>query len=115
MEIFVIAVAVIVGKFVSCGLGAFITGNDGRTSLRAGMGLSQIGEFSFIIAALGMSLGVTSDFLYSIVVAVSVITTLTTPYSIKLADPLSRGLAKIIPTPISKVFTAYTQWVDRSE
>lgn len=112
LEIFVIAVAVIVGKFVSCGLGAFITGNDGRTSLRAGMGLSQIGEFSFIIAALGMSLGVTSDFLYSIVVAVSVITTLTTPYSIKLADPLSRGLAKIIPTPISKVFTAYTQWVD---
>ncbi|UYZ85541.1 cation:proton antiporter [Entomomonas sp. E2T0] len=112
LEIFVIAVAVIVGKFVSCGLGAFITGNDGKTSLRAGMGLSQIGEFSFIIAALGMSLGVTSDFLYSIVVAVSVITTLTTPYSIKLADPLSRGLAKIIPTPISKVFTAYTQWVD---
>lgn len=112
LEIFVIAVAVIVGKFVSCGLGAFITGNDGRTSLRAGMGLSQIGEFSFIIAALGMSLGVTSDFLYSIVVAVSVITTLTTPYSIKLADPLSRGLAKIIPAPISKVFTAYTEWVD---
>ncbi|MFD1259897.1 cation:proton antiporter [Entomomonas asaccharolytica] len=112
LEIFVIAAAVIVGKFVSCGLGAFITGNDGRTSLRAGMGLSQIGEFSFIIAALGMSLGVTSDFLYSIVVAVSVITTLTTPYSIKLADPLSRGLAKVIPAPISKVFTAYTEWVD---
>lgn len=113
LEIMVIAITVIVGKFISCGLGAFITGNDGKTSLRAGMGLSQIGEFSFIIAALGISLGVTSDFLYSIVVAVSIITTLTTPYSIKLADPLSRGLAKIIPTPVSKVFNTYTQWVSQ--
>ena len=81
--------AVVLGKMLSCGLGAFIAGNDGRTSLRVGMGLSQIGEFSFIIAALGMTLQVTSDFLYPVAVAVSVITTLLTPYLIRAADPLS--------------------------
>lgn len=74
-----ITVAVVLGKMFSCGMGAFIAGNDGRTSLRVGMGLSQIGEFSFIIAALGMTLKVTSDFLYPVAVAVSAITTLLTP------------------------------------
>lgn len=112
VEIVVIAFAVIVGKVFSCGLGAFIAGNEGRTSLRVGMGLSQIGEFSFIIAALGISLKVTGEYLYSITVAVSVITTLTTPYLIKAADPLSKGLGKCVPNPIAKVFNAYTQWVD---
>lgn len=112
VEIVVIAIAVILGKVFSCGLGAFIAGNEGRTSLRVGMGLSQIGEFSFIIAALGISLKVTGEYLYSITVAVSVITTLTTPYLIKAADPLSKGLGKCVPNPIAKVFNAYTQWVD---
>lgn len=112
LEIAVISVAVIVGKVFSCGFGAFIAGNDGKTSLRIGMGLSQIGEFSFIIAALGISLKVTGDFLYSIAVAVSIITTLTTPYLIKAADPLSRVLATLIPSKVAKVFSVYTQWVD---
>ncbi|WP_193785548.1 cation:proton antiporter, partial [Vibrio vulnificus] len=85
-----ITVAVVLGKMFSCGMGAFIAGNDGRTSLRVGMGLSQIGEFSFIIAALGMTLKVTSDFLYPVAVAVSAITTLLTPYLIRAADPLSQ-------------------------
>ena len=85
--ILVITLVVVAGKLVSCGAGAFIAGNDGRTSMRVGMGLSQIGEFSFIIAALGMSLGVTSDFLYPVVVGVSAITTLLTPYLIRSADP----------------------------
>ncbi len=88
-----ITVAVVLGKMFSCGMGAFIAGNDGRTSLRVGMGLSQIGEFSFIIAALGMTLKVTSDFLYPVAVAVSAITTLLTPYLIRAADPLSQHLA----------------------
>ncbi len=112
VEILVIAIAVIIGKVFSCSLGAFIAGNQGRTSLRVGMGLSQIGEFSFIIAALGISLKVTGEFLYSITVAVSVITTLTTPYLIKAADPLTKILGKFVPIPIAKVCNAYTQWVD---
>jgi CPA2 family monovalent cation:H+ antiporter-2 len=107
----VITVAVILGKIVSCGLGAFIAGNDGRTSLRVGMGLSQIGEFSFIIAALGISLQVTSDFLYPVAVAVSVLTTLTTPYLIRGADPFAQVLARLMPARLVHVSGLYGEWL----
>ena len=107
----VITVAVVLGKMLSCGLGAFIAGNDGRTSLRVGMGLSQIGEFSFIIAALGMTLQVTSDFLYPVAVAVSAITTLLTPYLIRGADPLSLKIAAVMPQRMSRVFGLYGEWL----
>ena len=111
VPIAVITVAVIVGKIVSCGVGAVIAGNDGRTSLRMGMGLSQIGEFSFIIATLGMTLQVTSDFLYPVAVAVSVLTTLSTPYLIRAADPLSHTLARVVPKRVSRVFSLYGEWL----
>lgn len=107
----VITVAVLLGKMLSCGIGAFIAGNDGRTSLRVGMGLSQIGEFSFIVAALGMTLQVTSDFLYPVAVAVSAITTLLTPYLIRGADPLSLKIAAVIPKRMSRVFGMYGEWL----
>ncbi len=107
----VITVAVVLGKMVSCGLGAFIAGNDGRTSLRVGLGLSQIGEFSFIIAALGMTLQVTSDFLYPVAVAVSALTTLSTPYLIRAADPLSAKLAGWVPQRVGRVFGLYGEWL----
>lgn len=111
LPIVVITCAVVLGKMLSCGLGAFIAGNDGRTSLRVGMGLSQIGEFSFIIAALGMTLQVTSSFLYPVAVAVSVLTTLMTPYLIRAADPLSLKLAQVMPGRISRVFALYGEWL----
>ncbi|WP_347902816.1 cation:proton antiporter [Pseudomonas purpurea] len=107
----VITVAVVLGKMLSCGLGAFIAGNDGRTSLRVGMGLSQIGEFSFIIAALGMTLQVTSDFLYPVAVAVSAMTTLLTPYLIRSADPLSMKLAAVMPQRLGRVLGMYGEWL----
>ncbi|RAU48568.1 MULTISPECIES: cation:proton antiporter [unclassified Pseudomonas] len=109
--IVVITVAVVLGKMLSCGLGAFIAGNDGKTSLRVGMGLSQIGEFSFIIAALGMTLQVTSDFLYPVAVAVSAITTLLTPYLIRAADPLSHTFGRVVPTRMARVFGLYGEWL----
>jgi len=107
----VITAAVVLGKMLSCGLGAFIAGNDGRTSLRVGMGLSQIGEFSFIIASLGMTLQVTSDFLYPVAVAVSVLTTLSTPYLIRAADPLSLKLAAVMPQRLTRVLGMYGEWL----
>jgi CPA2 family monovalent cation:H+ antiporter-2 len=107
----VITFFVVVGKLVSCGTGAFIAGNDGRTSMRVGMGLSQIGEFSFIIASLGVTLNVTSDFIYPVTVAVAAVTTLLTPYLIKFADPLSLKIANVVPERISRVFTVYTEWL----
>ncbi|MBF8774740.1 cation:proton antiporter [Pseudomonas fulva] len=109
--IVVITLAVVLGKMVSCGMGAFIAGNDGRTSLRVGMGLSQIGEFSFIIAALGMTLQVTSDFLYPVAVAVSAITTLLTPYLIRAADPLSIKLGNVVPGRLARVLSLYGEWL----
>ncbi|MBI6951932.1 cation:proton antiporter [Pseudomonas sp. B21-023] len=109
--IVVITLAVVLGKMLSCGMGAFIAGNDGRTSLRVGMGLSQIGEFSFIIAALGMTLQVTSDFLYPVAVAVSAITTLLTPYLIRAADPLSIKLGKVVPSRLARVLSLYGEWL----
>ncbi|QRY80444.1 cation:proton antiporter [Pseudomonas sp. PDNC002] len=109
--ILVITLVVVAGKLISCGAGAFIAGNDGRTSMRVGMGLSQIGEFSFIIAALGMSLGVTSDFLYPVVVGVSAITTLLTPYLIRSADPLALYLGRSLPSPMVRVFSLYGEWL----
>lgn len=107
----VITVAVILGKLVSCGLGTFLAGRDGRTAMRVGMTVSQIGEFSFIIASLGLTLKVTSAFLYPLAVSVSALTTLTTPYLIRVADPLSRYFARAMPLTVANVFGLYGQWL----
>ncbi|MEM5382351.1 cation:proton antiporter [Paraburkholderia phymatum] len=107
----VITIAVIVGKIVSCGLGTFLAGKDGRTAMRVGMTVSQIGEFSFIIASLGLTLKVTSAFLYPIAVAVSALTTLFTPYLIRAADPLTRRLSHAMPPTVANVFGMYGQWL----
>ncbi|MBV8627592.1 MAG: cation:proton antiporter, partial [Paraburkholderia sp.] len=107
----VITVAVIIGKIVSCGLGTFLAGGDGRTSMRVGMTVSQIGEFSFIIASLGLTLKVTSAFLYPVAVAVSALTTLFTPYLIRAADPLTRRLGAAMPPAIANLFGMYGQWL----
>ncbi|MDR5855122.1 cation:proton antiporter [Caballeronia sp. LZ062] len=107
----VITVAVVLGKIVSCGLGSFLAGKDGRTAMRVGMSVAQIGEFSFIIASLGLSLKVTSGFLYPIAVAVSALTTLFTPYLMRAADPLTLRLARAMPAPLAHTFGAYSQWL----
>lgn len=112
IPILIITLAVVIGKVLVCSLAVFLAGRDGRTSMRVGMGLAQIGEFSFIIASLGISLNVTSSFLYPIIVAVSAITTFLTPYLIKIADPLTLYLAKIMPAGITQVFYTYTAWLE---
>lgn len=109
--VLVITIAVIVGKVLTCSFGAFVGGNDTRTSLRVGMGLAQIGEFSFIIASLGVTLKVTSPFLYPIAVAVSAITTLLTPYLIKSADSLAGWFDRVAPKPLANSLEVYTRWV----
>lgn len=107
----VITLAVVVGKVLTCSFGSFVGGNDTRTSLRVGMGLAQIGEFSFIIASLGVALEVTSAFLYPIAVAVSAITTLLTPYLIKSADGAVEWWARVAPQPLVNSLDLYTRWV----
>ncbi len=114
LPIVVISVVVIVGKVVACTLGTFVAGNDRGSSLKVGMGLAQIGEFSFIIAALGLSLKVTSAFLYPIAVAVSVLTTLATPYLIRSSDSLVAWFDRAAPAPMRDFLDSYTRWTSRS-
>ncbi|BBD80603.1 cation:proton antiporter [Aerosticca soli] len=109
--ILLITLAVVLGKILSSGFGAFVAGSDARTSLRVGMGLAQIGEFSFVIASLGLSLGVTGKQLYPIAVAVSAITTFLTPYLIRAADPLAQWFGRHLPVAITGPADAYTDWV----
>ncbi|KQN32389.1 sodium:proton antiporter [Pedobacter sp. Leaf41] len=97
LPIVIVTLATILGKFLSSSLGALLSGQPLKTSVQAGMSLAQIGEFSFIIATLGLTLKVTSDFLYPIAVAASAITTFTTPYLIKLSEPFYQFLTRILP------------------
>jgi len=108
-EIILITVITIIGKILSSSLGALISGRSLKTSVQAGFSLAQIGEFSFIIATLGTSLKVTSEFLYPIAVSVSAITTLTTPYLIRAVDPFYAKLEKRLPDGFLQVLERYEQ------
>jgi len=95
--ILVITVVVIVGRIIFDSLGVLASGEGLKTSLQAGMSLAQIGEFSFIITSVGMNLKVLDDFVYPVIVSVSVITTFTTPYCIKFSEPLYYFIEKRFP------------------
>ena len=103
---------VLVGKPVAVALGAFLTGHGTRGSVQAGMSLAQIGEFSFILAALGGSLGATRDFLYPVAVAVSAVTTLTTPWLIAGSGATAAWLDRKLPPRLQTVVTLYGSWVE---
>jgi len=107
----VITVAVVLGKVVTRAIGTHLAGHDGRTSMQVGMALAQIGEFSFIIAALGVTLKVTSNFLFPIAVGVAAITTFLTPYLIRAADSVTRALDAVTPRPVTRFFNLYTVWL----
>lgn len=98
IPIIVITLTILLGQSI-LGSGSFVlAGQPLKVAMQCGFSLTQIGEFAFIIASLGVSLNVTSDFLYPIVVAVSVITTFTTPYMIRLSGPAYNWASKRIPS-----------------
>ncbi|HYD22533.1 MAG TPA: cation:proton antiporter, partial [Flavipsychrobacter sp.] len=103
-----ISVITILGQSISNTAGALISGQPLKTSVQAGMSLSQIGEFSFIIATLGLTLNVTSNFLYPIAVAVSAITTFTTPYMIKASTPFYNWLSVKLPARFVQSIDRYS-------
>lgn len=109
VPIALISLAVIFGKVICCSLGAFLGGAAPRDAMRMGLSLAQIGEFSFIIATLGESLDVTSGFLYPIAVAVSAITTLTTPYLITHADWITSQVARLAPAALRESARVYSE------
>ncbi|MCL1615162.1 cation:proton antiporter [Bacteroides sp. ET71] len=97
VPILVITLAVIMGQALFGTLGVLLAGQPLKTAMQCGFSLTQIGEFAFIIASLGVSLHVTGQFLYPIVVAVSVITTFLTPYMIRFAEPASNYVDAHLP------------------
>jgi CPA2 family monovalent cation:H+ antiporter-2 len=108
LPIFIVTLVTIIGKTLMTALGALISGQPLKQSVQAGMSLAQIGEFSFIIATLGVSLKVTSEFLYPVIVAVSAITTFTTPYLIKASTPTYEWLESRLPKRLKDMLTRYS-------
>lgn len=102
-----LSAVITVGKTVGVTVGALISGQSLKISIQSGMSLAQIGEFSFIIATLGVALKVTSDRLYPIAVAVSCLTAFTTPYFIRLSSPFYYWLEKNIPLEIRNQLLKY--------
>ncbi|OGT56140.1 MAG: hypothetical protein A3F14_02370 [Gammaproteobacteria bacterium RIFCSPHIGHO2_12_FULL_43_28] len=113
--ILILTLVTIVGKLTLTSLASFLTGQSITTSVRAGFSMAQIGEFSFIIVALGVSLHVVSAKLYPIVVAVSGVTTFTTPYLIRLSGWISGELDKRLPGRLKYFLNSYAAWVYRAQ
>ncbi len=106
--ILTLSLVVIVGMIIFGTLGMLATGQSLRIAIQSGFSLTQIGEFAFIIASLGMSLGVLEPNIYPIVVAVSVITTFTTPYFIRMADPAYSFVEKHLPKRLKFLINRYS-------
>jgi CPA2 family monovalent cation:H+ antiporter-2 len=113
VAVLVFTIVVIVGKVVAVSVSAFFTGYSVRTSVQTGMSLAQIGEFSFIIAAVGLSTGATRDFLYPVAIAVSALTTLSTPWLIRASGPAATHIDRNLPTPLQTFVVLYGSWLQR--
>ena len=106
--ILVVTLITIFGKLLFTSIGALLSGQPLKQSVQVGMSMAQIGEFAFIVAGLGLSLGVTSDFLFPVAVGVSAITTFTTPYLMKSSEKTYEILNKILPQKVLKSIDRYS-------
>ena len=100
LPIFILVMTILIGQAIFGTFSFMLGGESLKSAIRCGFAMAQIGEFSFIIASLGLSLGVIGDFLYPVVVAVSVITTFLTPYMIRFATPVYAHLEKRLPNKL---------------
>ena len=107
LPILALVCTILVGQAILGTLGFMLGGESLKSAMRCGFSMAQIGEFSFIIASLGLSLGVISNFLYPVVVAVSVITTFLTPYMIRLATPTYLVMEKHLPDKLINVLNHF--------
>lgn len=108
LPILIITLIVIVGQITFASLGVLLSGQGLRTAIESGFSLAQIGEFAFIIATLGLTLGVTSSFLYPVAVAVAVITTFTTPFIMKLAPKAFEFVDHRLPDSLRTLIDKYS-------
>jgi CPA2 family monovalent cation:H+ antiporter-2 len=110
--VLVFTLLVLVGKTLIVSIATFFTGAGTPTSVKTGMSLAQIGEFSFIIAGVGVSSGAAPASLYSSMVAVSAITTLTTPWMIRFANPVAEWVDRNLPRPLQTFTALYGAWIE---
>jgi len=103
---------VIGGMVLSVTLGAILTGHSIQTSVKTGMSMAQIGEFSFIIAGLGIATGTVHESLFAIAVAVSAVTTLLTPWFIRAAEPVAKFVDRKLPRPLQTFVALYGSWFE---
>ena len=108
-----LTLAVILGKTLAVTTGAFLAGHGRRTSMKAGMSVAQIGEFSFIIAGVGVTSGVIGAWMYPVAIAVSALTTLTTPLLIRLSNRAAESIDHWLPEPIQTIAALYASWIER--
>jgi monovalent cation:H+ antiporter-2, CPA2 family len=107
-----VALTVMIGKTVVCTIGMFFIGHDPRTSLRTGLCMAQIGEFSFVIATLALTLRAADDFIYPIAVAAALICMLASPYLLRSADLLARAGRHVLPRPVRLLVVSYSGWLE---
>jgi CPA2 family monovalent cation:H+ antiporter-2 len=110
----VLVAAVLGGKLVGVTIAALLSGSPLKTAVQAGMSLMQIGEFSFIIAGVGIETHATREFLYTLAVAVSAITTFTTPFLIRASEPCAEFLARHLPGRLRSMQTIYDALMERT-
>ena len=103
-----IAILAVVAKLIFATIGMILSGQEPGTALRGGISLAPIGEFSFIIAGLGISLGVMDNYLYPVIVAASILTIIITPVMIRNQDKIIAVLAKPVPDKVKKLVREYT-------
>ena len=108
LPIIALVLTILVGQSVFGSFAFMLGGESLKSAMKCGFSMAQIGEFSFIIASLGLSLGVISDFLYPVVVAVSVITTFLTPYMMRLATPAYNSLEHRLPSKLIRALNKLT-------
>jgi len=108
LPILILTLVTIIGKAFFSSAGVLLSGQPLKTSLQSGFSLAQIGEFAFIIAALGYSLGVMREFIYPVIITISVITTFTTPYFIRLANPFYEWLNPKLPDKVKTFLDNYS-------
>jgi CPA2 family monovalent cation:H+ antiporter-2 len=113
VAVLALTLTVILGKVLAVTVGAFLAGHGRRTAIKAGMSLAQIGEFSFIIASVGVSAGVIRSWIYPAAIAVSAITTLTTPLLMRLSNKAAAEIDHWLPEPIQTVAALYASWIER--
>lgn len=111
--VLVLTLVVLIGKLVAVSAAGFFAGNGLPTAVQSGMSMAQIGEFSFILAGLGLSLRVARPFLFAVVVSVSVATTLLTPFLVRLSGPFSARLYERLPPALQTFFALYGTWFER--